>query len=117
MQLGSIHPDEESARRAVAMLIRSGIEPHRVRVVRPSAPRQPEKTSPPPVRSWKTNARDVVGGVGFGIALAFLAIAILAVFRATFFLADPIGSTRTPVTNEISVTPGDEVVLTIPPRL
>lgn len=32
------------------------------------------------------------------------------------FLADPIGSTRTPVTNEISVTPGDEVVLTIPPR-
>lgn len=32
------------------------------------------------------------------------------------FLADPIGSSRTPVTDEISVTPGDEVVLTIPPN-
>jgi hypothetical protein len=31
------------------------------------------------------------------------------------FLADPIGSSRTPISNEISVTPGDEVVLTIPP--
>lgn len=32
------------------------------------------------------------------------------------FLADPIGSTRTPVTDEIAVSPGDEIVLTIPPR-
>ncbi|MGH7577501.1 MAG: hypothetical protein ACREM1_20545 [Longimicrobiales bacterium] len=32
------------------------------------------------------------------------------------FLADPIGSSRTPVTDEISVSPGDDVVLTIPPR-
>jgi hypothetical protein len=31
------------------------------------------------------------------------------------FLADPIGSQRTPVSNEIPVTPGDTVVLTIPP--
>ena len=31
------------------------------------------------------------------------------------FLADPIGSGRTPVSEEIIVTPGDEVVLMIPP--
>jgi hypothetical protein len=32
------------------------------------------------------------------------------------FLADPIGSTRTPISDEIIVNPGDEVVLTIPPE-
>ena len=32
------------------------------------------------------------------------------------FLADPIGGNRTPVSDEITVSPGDEVVLTIPPR-
>jgi hypothetical protein len=31
------------------------------------------------------------------------------------FIADPIGSNRTPVSDEIAVNPGDEVVLTIPP--
>ncbi len=31
------------------------------------------------------------------------------------FLADPIGGTRTPVSESISVSPGDEVVLIIPP--
>ncbi len=31
------------------------------------------------------------------------------------FLADPIGSSRTPITDEISVTAGDEVILRIPP--
>jgi hypothetical protein len=31
------------------------------------------------------------------------------------FLADPIGSNRTPITSEITVNPGDEVVLQIPP--
>jgi hypothetical protein len=31
------------------------------------------------------------------------------------FLADPIGSSRTPVSDDILVTPGDQVVLTIPP--
>jgi hypothetical protein len=31
------------------------------------------------------------------------------------FLADPVGSNRTPVSEEFSVRPGDEVVLTIPP--
>lgn len=32
------------------------------------------------------------------------------------FLADPIGSNRAPIGNEITVSPGDEVVLQIPPR-
>ncbi len=32
------------------------------------------------------------------------------------FLADPVGSDRTPVSDEITVSPGDEVTLRIPPR-
>ena len=32
------------------------------------------------------------------------------------FLADPIGATRTPVSEEITVRPGDIVTLTIPPQ-
>src|SRR3954471_20770695 len=35
--------------------------------------------------------------------------------RLVRFLADPIGGTREPVTEEISVDPGDTVGLTIPP--
>lgn len=31
------------------------------------------------------------------------------------FMADPIGSSRTPVSDEITVSPGDEVTLRIPP--
>jgi hypothetical protein len=31
------------------------------------------------------------------------------------FLADPIGGRRTPVSEEITVVPGDQVTLTIPP--
>ncbi|HEX6534001.1 MAG TPA: hypothetical protein VF041_05360 [Gemmatimonadaceae bacterium] len=31
------------------------------------------------------------------------------------FLADPVGSSRAPVSDEITVKPGDEVTLTIPP--
>jgi hypothetical protein len=39
------------------------------------------------------------------------------VFGATSlrFLADPIGSNRTPVSESITVTPGDEIGLVIPP--
>ena len=36
--------------------------------------------------------------------------------RLVRFLADPIGGTREPVTEEISVDPGDTVELTIPPQ-
>jgi hypothetical protein len=31
------------------------------------------------------------------------------------FLADPIGASRTPISESITVVPGDEVTLTIPP--
>ncbi len=31
------------------------------------------------------------------------------------FLADPVGGNRAPVSDEITVNPGDEVVITIPP--
>jgi hypothetical protein len=31
------------------------------------------------------------------------------------FIADPIGSTRNPVSEEIHISPGDEIGLTIPP--
>jgi len=32
------------------------------------------------------------------------------------FLADPVGSNRTPVSEEMTVQPGDVVTLTIPPQ-
>ena len=32
------------------------------------------------------------------------------------FLADPVGGTRTPVSEEMTVNPGDVVTLTIPPQ-
>ncbi len=32
------------------------------------------------------------------------------------FLADPVGGTRTPVSDQIQVSPGDQVRLIIPPR-
>jgi hypothetical protein len=32
------------------------------------------------------------------------------------FLADPVGGRRSPVSDEITVKPGDQVVLTIPPQ-
>ena len=32
------------------------------------------------------------------------------------FIADPIGSSRAPITNEITVHPGDQVTLYIPPQ-
>ena len=35
--------------------------------------------------------------------------------RTLRFLADPIGSSRTPVSDEITVQPGDQVTLQIPP--
>jgi hypothetical protein len=40
---------------------------------------------------------------------------VLGAANTLRFLADPVGSTRTPVSDEISVHPGDQVTLTIPP--
>lgn len=41
--------------------------------------------------------------------------ALLSGISALRFIADPIGGRASPVTEEISVSPGDEVVLYIPP--
>lgn len=52
-------------------------------------------------------------------ALATTTFAIPARFVSGMpvrFLADPLGSSRTPVSEEISVSPGDEIVLMIPTR-
>ena len=40
---------------------------------------------------------------------------IVSGVTAIRFIADPIGAPRQPVTEEITVSPGDRVVLTIPP--
>ena len=56
-------------------------------------------------------------GIATGNSTPVLRIPSQHVFGATSlrFLADPIGGNRTPVSESITVTPGDEVVLTIPP--
>ena len=40
---------------------------------------------------------------------------IVGAVTALRFLADPIGAPRAPVSEEVTVSPGDRVVLTIPP--
>jgi hypothetical protein len=40
---------------------------------------------------------------------------VVSAVTALRFIADPIGAPRPPVTEEITVSPGDRVVLTIPP--
>jgi len=40
---------------------------------------------------------------------------LLAGMGQLTFIADPIGSSRASISEQITVTPGDEVVLTIPP--
>lgn len=57
-------------------------------------------------------------GFATGLKVSTLTIPAYLIFGATplRFLADPIGSSRTPVSDEITVTPGDVVTLTIPPQ-
>jgi hypothetical protein len=56
-------------------------------------------------------------GVASGNSTTRFTIPSNLIFGATplRFQADPIGSSRTSVSQEITVTPGDEVTLTIPP--
>ena len=56
-------------------------------------------------------------GIATGLRKTTLTIPAGVVLGATTlrFLADPIGGTRNPVSEEINVTPGDEIGLTIPP--
>jgi hypothetical protein len=56
-------------------------------------------------------------GTATGNSVTRLRIPENLIFGATplRFQADPIGGSRSPISSEITVTPGDEVVLTIPP--
>lgn len=57
-------------------------------------------------------------GVASGNSTTRMTIPSSLIFGTTplRFQADPIGANRQPVTQEIPVTAGDEVILTIPPR-
>ena len=57
-------------------------------------------------------------GVANGNSTTRMTIPPNLIFGATplRFQADPIGANRQPVSQEITVSPGDEVILTIPPR-
>jgi len=57
-------------------------------------------------------------GTATGNSVTRLTIPANLIFGATplRFQADPIGGSRAPISQEITVTPGDEVVLTIPPN-
>jgi hypothetical protein len=57
-------------------------------------------------------------GSATGNTVTRLTIPANLIFGATplRFQADPIGSSRAPISSEITVSPGDEVVLTIPPN-
>jgi hypothetical protein len=56
-------------------------------------------------------------GTATGNSVTRLTIPANLIFGATplRFQADPIGGSRAPISSEITVAPGDEVVLTIPP--
>lgn len=56
-------------------------------------------------------------GTASGLGTSVFTIPRHVIFGATplRFLADPIGSNRTPVSDEIVVTAGDQVTLRIPP--
>jgi hypothetical protein len=56
-------------------------------------------------------------GTATGNSVTRLTIPANLIFGATplRFQADPIGGNRAPISSEITVAPGDEVVLTIPP--
>jgi hypothetical protein len=56
-------------------------------------------------------------GIATGLSKTRLTIPGGIILGATTlrFLADPIGGTRNPVSEEINIVPGDEIGLTIPP--
>jgi hypothetical protein len=57
-------------------------------------------------------------GTATGNSVTRLTIPANLIFGATplRFQADPIGGNRAPISSEITVAPGDEVILTIPPN-
>lgn len=89
MELGSIHPDEQSARRAVATLIRAGIEPERVKLIGPRVRPHGEPAVEPP-RAWRARAEGVTGGVMLGAAVGALACVLLTVLGAPLLEPGPL---------------------------
>lgn len=85
MELGSIHPDEQSARRAVATLIGAGIEPERVKVIRPRPVRAQEAPVADPASEWRARTRDASGGVTLGAAAAALVCVVLSLLVPDLF--------------------------------
>jgi hypothetical protein len=65
------------------------------------------------------NSQRVRLGTATGNSVTRLTIPANMIFGSTplRFQADPIGANRTPISSEITVSPGDEVVLTIPPNI
>lgn len=57
-------------------------------------------------------------GTANGLTTTRLTIPSSIVFGATSlrFMADPIGSNRVPISDDITVLPGDEVTMIIPPQ-
>jgi hypothetical protein len=57
-------------------------------------------------------------GTANGLSTTRLTIPSSLVFGATTlrFMADPIGSNRVPISDDITVLPGDEVTMIIPPQ-
>jgi hypothetical protein len=65
---------------------------------------------------WRSGQRIRLGTVSGNSTGKFkLPNSLLFGTTALRFQADPIGGNRQPISQEISVSPGDEVVLTIPP--
>ncbi|HEY8428984.1 MAG TPA: hypothetical protein VIL20_11445 [Sandaracinaceae bacterium] len=91
MELGSIHPDEQSARRAVATLLRAGIEPERVKLIGPRA-RPYAEPNVEGASAWKLRFRDVSGGLTLGAAVGALACVLLRMLRAPLLEPDPLGA-------------------------
>jgi hypothetical protein len=90
MQLGSIHPDEQSARQALATLIAAGIEPERVKLMGPRPTRAPEASATDVRRLWMTRLVNLTSGLGIGAALGVLACVVLVLTRADLFASDPV---------------------------
>jgi hypothetical protein len=89
----------------------------------PAAERQPTTLVVENQRFLDANIYVVRGGQRIRLGLAAgnsrtrLVIPPSLIFGVTTlqFIADPVGAPRAPVSNEISVTEGDEVRMTIPP--
>lgn len=92
LELGSIHPDEQSARRAVATLLGAGIEPERVKLLRPrvALPAPPEPVCDPPKKPWKARGKDAVSGAGLGMIVGSLMCVLITILAPSLVAVAPL---------------------------